>query len=32
MSIVSRTTVGQLLDDIKVRLPHEYSDHVFVDK
>lgn len=26
MSIVSRTTVGQVLDDIQVRLPHEYSD------
>ncbi len=25
MAIVSRTTVKQLLDDIKVRLPHEYS-------
>ena len=26
MAIVSRTTVGQVLDDIKVRLPHEYID------
>lgn len=26
MSIVSRTTVGQVLDDIQVRLPHEYSE------
>lgn len=26
MSIVSRTTVGQVLDDIQVRLPHEYID------
>lgn len=26
MAIVSRTTVGQVLDDIQVRLPHEYSD------
>ena len=26
MAIVSRTTVGQVLDDIAVRLPHEYSD------
>ncbi len=25
MAIVSRTTVGQVLDDIQVRLPHEYS-------
>ncbi len=25
MAIVSRTTVKQLLDDIQVRLPHEYS-------
>ncbi len=25
MAIVSRTTVKQVLDDIKVRLPHEYS-------
>lgn len=24
MAIVSRTTVGQVLDDIKIRLPHEY--------
>ena len=27
MAIVSRTTVGQVLDDIKVRLPHEYIDN-----
>lgn len=27
MAIVSRTTVGQVLDDIQVRLPHEYSDN-----
>lgn len=26
MAIVSRTTVGQVLDDIQVRLPHEYSE------
>lgn len=26
MAIVSRTTVGQVLDDIQVRLPHEYID------
>ena len=26
MAIVSRTTVRQVLDDIKVRLPHEYID------
>lgn len=26
MAIVSRTTVGQVLDDIQVRLPHEYSN------
>ena len=26
MAIVSRTTVGQVLDDIKIRLPHEYKD------
>lgn len=26
MAIVSRTTVGQVLDDIKIRLPHEYID------
>lgn len=26
MAIVSKTTVGQLLDDIKVRLPHDYID------
>lgn len=26
MAIVSRTTVGQVLDDIMVRLPHEYID------
>lgn len=26
MSIVSRTTVGQVIDDIQVRLPHEYSN------
>ena len=26
MAIVSRTTVGQVLDDIQVRLPHEYED------
>ncbi len=26
MAIVSRTTVGQVLDDIKTRLPHEYID------
>lgn len=26
MAIVSRTTVGQVLDDIQVRLPHEYAD------
>ena len=26
MAIVSRTTVGQILDDIKIRLPHEYID------
>ncbi len=26
MAIVSRTTVKQVLDDIQVRLPHEYSD------
>lgn len=25
MAIVSRTTVGQVLDDIQVRLPHEYK-------
>ena len=25
MSILSRTTVGQVLDDIQVRLPHEYT-------
>lgn len=27
MAIVSRTTVGQLIDDIQVRLPHEYSEN-----
>ena len=27
MAIVSRTTVGQVLDDIQVRLPHEYIDN-----
>lgn len=27
MAIVSRTTVGQVLDDIQVRLPHEYSEN-----
>ena len=26
MAIVSKTTVGQVLDDIQVRLPHEYID------
>ncbi len=26
MAIVSRTTVGQVLDDIQTRLPHEYID------
>lgn len=26
MSILSRTTVRQVLDDIKIRLPHEYSE------
>lgn len=26
MAIVSRTTVGQVLDDIMIRLPHEYID------
>ena len=26
MAIVSRTTVGQVLDDIQTRLPHEYSE------
>lgn len=26
MAIVSRTTVGQVIDDIRVRLPHEYID------
>ena len=26
MAIVSRTTVGQVIDDIQVRLPHEYSN------
>jgi len=26
MAIVSRTTVGQVLDDIKTRLPHEYYE------
>lgn len=26
MAIVSRTTVKQVLDDIKIRLPHEYKD------
>lgn len=26
MAIVSRTTVGQVLDDIQTRLPHEYDD------
>ncbi len=26
MAIVSRTTVGQVLDDIQIRLPHEYSE------
>ncbi len=26
MAIVSRTSVGQILDDIQVRLPHEYID------
>ncbi len=26
MAIISRTTVGQVLDDIQVRLPHEYID------
>lgn len=26
MAIVSRTTVGQIIDDIQVRLPHEYSE------
>ena len=25
MAIVSRTTVKQILDDIQVRLPHEYN-------
>lgn len=25
MAIVSRTTVGQVLEDIQIRLPHEYS-------
>lgn len=27
MANVSRTTVGQVLDDISVRLPHEYTDN-----
>lgn len=27
MAIVSRTTVGQVLDDIQIRLPHEYSNN-----
>lgn len=27
MSIQSRTTVGQVLDDINIRLPHEYDDN-----
>ena len=27
MAIVSRTTVGQVLDDIQVRLPHEYNNN-----
>jgi hypothetical protein len=27
MAIVSRTTVGQILTDIKTRLPHEYLDN-----
>ena len=27
MAIVSRTTVNQILDDIQVRLPHEYSQN-----
>lgn len=27
MAIVSRTTVGQVLDDIMIRLPHEYIDN-----
>lgn len=27
MSIQSRTTVGQVLDDINIRLPHEYTDN-----
>lgn len=27
MAIVSRTTVGQVLDDIQTRLPHEYTDN-----
>ena len=26
MAIVSRTTVGQVIDDIQVRLPHDYTD------
>lgn len=26
MAIVSRTTVGQILDDVQVRLPHEYNE------
>ena len=26
MAIVSRTTAGQILDDKKIRLPHEYID------
>ena len=31
MSIVSRTTVKQVLDDINVRLPHTYTqDNLFL--
>ena len=31
MAIVSRTTVKQILDDIQVRLPHEYdNERLFV--
>lgn len=26
MATISKTTVRQVLDDIKVRLPHEYSE------
>ena len=31
MAIVSRTTVGQVLEDVQVRLPHEYTnDRMFI--